>query len=66
MVDVAQESTSNMDQDDRNGGCASTFNRLPVRTASMSSAGLAECFVRESARQSSLRTCARSWIKRMV
>ena len=46
----------------RKGGCASTFKRLPVRTALMSSSALAECLVSESARQSSLRTCARSCI----
>ena len=46
----------------RKGGCASTFKRLPVRTALMSSSALAECLVIESARQSSLRTCARSCI----
>ena len=32
----------------RNGGRASTFNRLPVRTALMSLSGFAECFVSES------------------
>ena len=46
----------------RKGGCASTFKRLPVRTALMSSSALAECLVSKSARQSSLRTCARSCI----
>ena len=62
----------------RNGGCASTFKRLPVRTALMSSSCFVECFVSESSRQSSLRTCARpcicplllsgrnSWIKCIV
>ena len=33
----------------RIGGCASTFKRLPVRTALMSSSALAECLVSESA-----------------
>ena len=44
----------------RKGGCASTFKRLPVRTALMSSSALAECLVSESARQSSLHVQGRA------
>ena len=44
----------------RNGECASTFKRLPASADLINSSALAERFVKESARQSSLRACARS------
>ena len=48
---------------DRNGGFVSTPGMTPVRTARIRVSGFADCLVRQSDMQTSVRTCAKSSIE---